>query len=320
MRTFFILFALLSIASMDCSQKQQEGWKKRSEKITGETEKTEPLAVTVNENKFTLTDQNRRFLDLETMVVKKQLIIDAIEVPAVTKPHPNHYISIKAPIPGWIRELAVDPGKEIKKDAVVAVIEDPQNMGQRLAVYSPIGGVVNERPVNKNEWVENNVELMEIIDYSELQGIMQLYPDEQGKVRIGNQVEFFREGWSTRGRIQYISPTADPSTGSVEARADIGNANHRIKANELITARITIGEKTGLAVPGSALLSEEDHSIVFVQKGGQFEKRLVEAGIRTNGIVEIISGIIEGEQVVTRGAYQLKNIAYSSALTAAEEE
>jgi len=304
---------LLSIAFTNCNQKQQEGWKKRAEKITGETEKTAPPADTLNANKFALTNQNRRFLDIETTVVKKQLVADAIKVPAITRPHPNHFVSIKAPMQGWIRELLVDPGSKVKKNAVVAIIENPQNLGQRLQVRSPINGVVSERPVNKNEWVENGVDLMEIIDYSALQGIMQLYPDEQSKVRVGQQVEFFRKGWSAKGRIQFISPTADPATGSVQARADIANVNNRIEANVPITARITIGEKAELAVPNSALLHEEDHFIVFVRKGKQFEKRLVETGIRTNQMVAIVSGIVEGEQVVTHGAYQLKNIAFSSA-------
>ena len=313
MKTILILLALLSIAFTNCTQKQQEGWKKRSEKITGETGKTVPPADTLNVNKFALTDQNRRFLDIETTLVKKQPIADAIKVPAVTRTHPNHFVSIKAPIQGWIRELLVDPGSKVKKNTVVAIIENPQNLGQRLQVRSPINGVVNERPVNKNEWVENGADLMEIIDYSALQGIMQLYPDEQSKVRVGQQVEFFRKGWRAKGRIQFISPTADLSTGSVEARADIANANRRIEANVPITARITVGEKNGLVVPGSALLHEENHFIVFVRKGGQFEKRLVETGIRTNKIVEIVSGVTEDEKVVTHGAYQLKNIEFSSA-------
>ncbi|HDL18817.1 MAG TPA: efflux RND transporter periplasmic adaptor subunit [Bacteroidetes bacterium] len=320
MKTTLIFLMLISVAFISCTKKQRQGWEKRAEKITGEQEKTAPVADTLNTNKFTLTDQNRRFLDLETTVVKKQPIADAIEVPAVTRPHPNHFVSIKAPIQGWIRELAVDPGSEVKENTVVAIIENPQNLGQRLQVRSPISGVVNKRPVNKNEWVENGAGLMEIIDYSALQGIMQLYPDEQSKVRIGQQVEFFRKGWSAKGRIQFISPTADPSTGSVEARADIANANRRIEANVPITARITIGEKTGLVVPNSALLHEEDHFIVFVRKGGQFEKRLVETGIRTNKMVEIVSGVTENEKVVTRGAYQLKNMAFSSAPTSEEEK
>ena len=77
--------------------------------------------------------------------------------------------------------------------------------------------------------------------------------------------------------------------------------------------RIIVGEKNGLVVPNSALLHEEDHFIVFVQKGDQFEKRLVEPGVRSGEEVEIVDGLEDGEKVVTSGAYQLKNIAFSSA-------
>lgn len=320
MRTFLILLMLITIAFTNCTQKQREGWEKRAEKITGEKEKTVPGADTLNANKFALTDQNRRFIDLETIDVKKQRIADVIEVPAVTKAHPNHFAVIKAPISGWTKKLFVDPGSTVDRNAAVAIIENPQNMAQQLQVRSPISGVVKSRTVNKNEWVENGVELMEIIDYSVLQGIMQLYPDEQSKVRLGQEVEFFRKEWSAKGHIQFISPTAEPATGSVEARADIPNSNQQIKANVLITARITVGQKSALVVPKSVLLHEEDHFIVFVQKGEEFEKQRVETGIRTSVFVEILSGIKEGEKVVTSGAYQLKNISFSSAPTTEEEE
>ncbi|NOZ62229.1 MAG: efflux RND transporter periplasmic adaptor subunit [Calditrichaeota bacterium] len=318
MKTILILLTLITITFTNCTQKQREGWKKRAEKITGEKEKTAQIIDTLNTNEFALTDQNRHFLNLKTVAARRQRIANTIEVPAVTMPHPNHFAAIKVPMNGWIRKLTVDPGSEVKKDAVVAIIENPQNMGQQLQIRSPISGVVSERPVNKNEWVESGMELMKIIDYRVLQGIMQLYPDEQSKVRVGQAVEFFQKGWSAEGRIKFISPTADPATGSVEARADIANSNQQVKANVPITARITVGEKVALVVPSSALLHEEDHFIVFVQKGEQFEKRLVETGIRTSEIVEIRDGIEAGEKVVTHGAYQLKNIAFSSAPT--EEE
>ena len=320
MKTILILLTLISIAFTDCTQKQQKGWEKRAEKITSEKEKVSEKKNTSNENNITLTEENRHFINLETREIKKQLIADAIEVPAVTQPHPNHFVSIKAPISGWIKRLPVNIGSTVKKNAVVAVIENPQNMGHQLLVRSPISGMVNTRPVNQNEWVENGLKLMDIIDYSVLQGVMELYPDEQSKVRVGQKVEFFQNNWNAKGHIQFISPTADPATGSVEARADIPNPDNQIRANVPITARIIVGEKLGLVVPKSALLHEEDHFIVFVEKGDQFEKRLVETGIRTHNLVEIIKGVKEGEKVVTKGAYQLKNITFSSAPTTEEEK
>ena len=149
---------------------------------------------------------------------------------------------------------------------------------------------------------------------------LELYPDDQQRVKIGQRLEISRNGQIISGTISYLSPTADPQTGAIEVRADITNPDLKLKANVPVTVKIVVGEKNGLVVPKSSLLHEEDHFILFVQKGEQFEKRLVETGIRSGDKVEIVNGLKDGEEVVTNGAYQLKNMTFSSTPAAEEEE
>jgi len=81
-----------------------------------------------------------------------------------------------------------------------------------------------------------------------------------------------------------------------------------------------VGQKTGLAVPETALLDEEEHCIVFIKRGGEFEKRIVQPGIRYGGLAEIAEGLAEGDTVVVHGAYQLKNIRFTSESAAVPED
>jgi len=308
---FFMPLLLLSA----CSQKQKEGWEKRVEKLKGGKE-----TVASDTSAISLTEESRRFVNLQVSEVHRQRIVDAIETPAVLKPHPNAQLIVKAPVQGWIKELPVQPGSTVKRNDLLAVIENPNNLGQRLTIKAPIGGTITARQASPNAWIESGEPLLQIIDFRRLQAVTQIYPEEQPRVKIGQRLEISRNGQTVFGTIFYLSPTADPQTGAIEARADIANPNQQLKANVPVTARITVGEKDGLIAPKSALMHEEDHFIVFVQKGGQFEKRLVETGIRTGEVVEILEGIKDGEQIVTSGAYQLKNMTFSSAPAAEDEE
>lgn len=304
MMYFFMLLFLLSA----CSQKQKEGWEKRAEKLKGGEQ-----AVVSGTKADSLTEQSRRFLNVQITQARTQKIVDAFETPAILEPHPNARITVKAPVQGWIKELPVQPGSTVKRDDLLAIIENPNNLGQRLTIKAPIRGTIMSRPASPGAWIESGEPLAQIIDFRRLQVVAQIYPDDQSKVKIGQRVEISQNDRSASGTISYLSPTADPQTGALEIRADIDNSGLNFKAKLPVTAKIVVGEKTGLVVPAGALLHEEDHYVVFVQKGDQFEKRLVEPGIRSGDKVEIIDGLQDGEKVVTHGAYQLKNIAFSSA-------
>jgi len=308
---FFMLMLLLSA----CSQKQKEGWEKRAGKFKGGEE-----TVASDTDTDSLTEESRRFLNLQVTEARTQKIVDAFETPAILKPHPNAQITVKTPVQGWIKELPVQPGSTVKRNDLLAVIENPNNLGQRLIVKAPIGGMITARPTSPNAWIESGEQLLQITDFRRLQVVAEIYPDDRQRVKIGQRLEISRNGQSIFGTISYLSPMADPQTGAIEARADIVNPDQQFTTNAPVTAWITVGEKTALVVPGSALLHEEDHFIVFVQKEKEFEKRLVETGIRTGRMVEIIDGVKDGERVVTHGAYQLKNMAFSSAPGNEEEK
>jgi len=208
----------------------------------------------------------------------------------------------------------------VKQDDLLAVVENPNNLGQRLTIKATIGGTITDRPAAPGAWIESGEPLLRIVDYRRLQAVAAIYPKDQERVRIGQRLEIRQEGQTAAGTIFFVSPAADSQTGAIEARADIPNSHEDLKADVPVTARIIVGEKTGLVVPKTALLHEEDHLIVFVQVGDRFEKRFVDTGVRAGDLVEIVQGVTEGEKVVTNGAYQLKNLAFSSAPAAGDEE
>lgn len=320
MKSYLFLVILLGFIFNSCSEKQRAGWENRIEKIAGQEEPSAAQSNRSDSSTIVLEEQGRHFIDLQLELISLKTIVDIIEAPAVIVPHPDHVVAIKAPLAGRITALSAQLGSRVKANSIVAVIEDPQNLGQRLAIRTPINGVVSSRLVSKNEWIDSGETLMTIIDFGTLQAIIQLYPNGLEKVVPGQIVKFYGNGWTTQSRINFISPTGNPDTGTIEARADIDNSRWKIKANLLLQAQIIVGEKKALVVPKTVMVPEEDHYIIFVQQGEGFEKRVIEVGIHDGDLVEVVKGLKEGEVVVTRGAYQLKNLSFSASVPMVEED
>ncbi|MGH7454620.1 MAG: efflux RND transporter periplasmic adaptor subunit, partial [bacterium] len=247
-----------------------------------------------------------------------QKIDDILETPAELVANPNHVASINAPMSGRITVLNVNLGSRVERNSIVAVIQNPENLGQKYEVRAPFAGIVTGRPVNLDEWIESGTQIMVIANYATMDGVIRLYADELRRVKIGQEVILDCNGLTAKGKITMISPFLDPDTRTAEARATFVNPQNQLKANAYATAQIIVDQKEALVAPKSAILPEDLEFIVFVQTSDRFEKRLIETGIQQNDVVEILNGLHEGEVVVSQGAYQLKNINFSSATV--EEE
>ena len=72
-----------------------------------------------------------------------------------------------------------------------------------------------------------------------------------------------------------------------------------------------------LVVPVSALVDEDGRAVAFVQVSGEtFEKRDLTLGIRDGAFVQVLSGLAEGERVVTKGAYAIRLASVSTTIPA----
>ena len=79
------------------------------------------------------------------------------------------------------------------------------------------------------------------------------------------------------------------------------------------TARV----EEALVIPTSALVDEDGRAVVFVQLSGEtFAKRDLALGIRDGAVVQVLSGVSEGERVVTQGAYAIRLASVSTTIPA----
>jgi cobalt-zinc-cadmium efflux system membrane fusion protein len=121
-----------------------------------------------------------------------------------------------------------------------------------------------------------------------------------------------------QGTITYISDLLDPETRTITVRTVVANPELKLKPGMFADVSIVLSQNGGsLALPAEAILDDDGHALVFVQRADEsFEPRRVTPGISEGGWIEVVDGLALGERVVTTGNFQLKSLLYEAALEA----
>jgi Cu(I)/Ag(I) efflux system membrane fusion protein len=128
-------------------------------------------------------------------------------------------------------------------------------------------------------------------------------------VKVGDAVAFRTDafpGEVFKGRVDQIYPELDPGLRSRDVRVVISNEDGRLAPGMYGTASIDVEAFEGIALPEDAVIFGGVTNYVFIAKGGgHFEPRIVETGLQTGGRVQILSGVEEGDEVVSSASFLL---------------
>jgi Cu(I)/Ag(I) efflux system membrane fusion protein len=106
------------------------------------------------------------------------------------------------------------------------------------------------------------------------------------------------------GRVSYILPQVDPTTRTLKVRLQFDNPGFALKPDMYGDVELQTGGARKLVAPETAVLNSGDRQVVFLDRGnGRFEPRAVTIGAQSGGLIEILSGLQEGDRIVTSGNF-----------------
>lgn len=177
-------------------------------------------------------------------------------------------------------------------------------------IKSPIDGVVTERPQYPGELAAANQPLLTVMDLSKLIAKAHIAQTEAVGLKAGDPavLQLPGSGESVKGRVSLVSPALDPGSTTIEVWVETTKPDSVLKPGMTVQVQIAAATaKDALAVPASAVFKNADGAS-FVLVAGTDEKahlKTVETGLQGAGEVQILSGIKEGEAVITSGGYAL---------------
>jgi RND family efflux transporter MFP subunit len=179
-----------------------------------------------------------------------------------------------------------------------------------VQLRSPLDGVVARIRVQPGQAVDLNTIVADIVDPGRLIVSANVSAAEAGKIQEEQAVEVMPAGDNeavTPGKVSFVSPQVDPKTGTVLVRISLA-PNAGLSLGRFVEVRIiTEVHRDRLAVPVASVYTDHDgQSTLSVVQGDTAIQKVVQAGLRDQGLVEVQGdGLAEGMTVVTVGSYAL---------------
>ena len=130
-----------------------------------------------------------------------------------------------------------------------------------------------------------------------------------GVLKSGLNVEVSSSAFTNifNGKVESVSSRIDPSTRSILARIIVDNKKFQIIPGQLMTVKVIYNEIKQIGVPESAVTIQGTTAFVYVVNKNIAEKKNIEIGKRNFGKVSVLSGISEGDQVISEGVSKVRN-------------
>lgn len=197
----------------------------------------------------------------------------------------------------------------IGREALQALIDNPESVLTRYEVRAPFDGVVVEKKVATGQAVTEDEDLFTVADLSTVWVHVTVYAKDLNAVKVGQEVTIRSGalGAEAQGQIVYIGALVGGEARAATARIVLPDPERRWRPGLFVTAAVVQEEAmVPVAVKREGLQRIRDWDVVFVRFGDQFEARPLELGRRDGEWVEVVSGLEPGEQYASANSFILK--------------
>ena len=185
----------------------------------------------------------------------------------------------------------------------IATLERTGKVERTVDLHAELPGYVLQKSAVHGMRVMPADILFDIADLSAVWILADVYESDLATVELGMAAEVtlpYQPGRTWRGKVAFVNPIVDTGTRTVKVRIEVANEDYALKPDMFadVVLRRELGD--ALFVPESAVLKPGDRQIVFLDLGdGRLAPREIETGARVEGGYAVLSGIAEGDKVVT---------------------
>lgn len=237
--------------------------------------------------------------------VKKGQSLFELYSPDLVSTQEEYLAARKQGAPG--REIAVTALERLKLWGVpqseIDRLKKSGKAKRSVTFDSPVDGFIVNKTAIRGMYITPEMELYHIADLSRIWIIVTLYEYDVAVISVGDEAEIqlpYDPDKSFKGKISYIYPEIELETRTAKARIELDNPDQKLKPGMFsnISLKKNLGE--AIVIPDDAVIDTGTRKIVFVKTGtSRFEPREIKAGPRIENTFAILSGLKEGEEIVT---------------------
>jgi len=191
--------------------------------------------------------------------------------------------------------------------AQIAKVAERGEPLEDVPFYAPAGGYVIEKNVVEGAMVQAGERLFRIAALDKVWVEADIYEADLRSVRLGQRVTVelsYLPGATFDGKVAYVYPYLDPASRTGKVRIELSNQGKELKPDMYATVSFAVDLGPRLQIPLDAVVYTGPRRLVFVDLGqGRLRPQEVTLGARTDDAVEVLTGVAEGDTVVTSGNF-----------------
>ncbi len=204
---------------------------------------------------------------------------------------------------GLEQAVSTQAGAQANLQAALAGVELARKSRGDATISAPIAGQISQRLVQPGERVPVDARLLEIVDLSRIEMQAAVAPEDAGKLRVGATALLKIDGIDAAvpARVARINPSAQAGSRSVLAYLEL-SPNPALRQGLFARGTIELERRSTLALPLSALRTDQAKPYVLRIEGSQVKPRVLELGVRglvgATEVVEVRQGLAAGDRLL----------------------
>ncbi len=191
-------------------------------------------------------------------------------------------------------------------------IEKSGQARENFPVYANVSGTVSEIMVEAGDYVKQGSPLFKIANLNTVWAVFDAYENQVSLLKEGQKIDITTRAYSDKkldAKISFIDPVLNADTRTVEVRAVLQNPNGQLKPGMFVAGTLALPSEMKdytIIVPESAVLWTGERSVIYVKpdpNDSTFEMREITLGDAINGGYIVLSGLGNGDEIVTNGTF-----------------
>ena len=190
----------------------------------------------------------------------------------------------------------------VQKDEIIIALKNDEN------IIADFQGKIGKREIAQGVLGSNSL-IITLDDLKKIVIDIKVPENYVSVLKNGLKAEISNSAFNKKfdGKIESVSSRVDPSTRSILARVVVDNSKFEIIPGQLMTVKVIYDEIEQLGVPESSITIQGKTAFVYVVNGENVEKKNIKIGKRNFGKVSIVSGLNEGDIVISEGVSKVRN-------------
>ena len=177
----------------------------------------------------------------------------------------------------------------------------------RYTLFAPVGGVIVELGVREGAAVSPGTTLFRIAGLEKVWAVAEVPEAQAVRLTRGQKVKAVLQADASQtftGEMKEILPQVNAATRTLQARFEVDNRSGKLMPGMLLRLQVAGPTASRLVIPSEAVIRTGTRAVAIVRKdNGAFEPREVKLGVDLGDQLEVVEGLVEGEQVVASGQF-----------------